>query len=93
MLNYIWLGLIVAAVLIGATNGSMEAVSKEAFDRVEFAVMKLALPLAGIMALWLGVDAVGGRAGLIQILAHLLRPIMRRLFPDVPVQHPAMVRC
>ena len=90
MLNYIWLGLIVAAVLIGATNGSMEAVSKEAFDRVEFAVMKLALPLAGIMALWLGVMRLAERAGLIQILAHLLRPIMRRLFPDVPVQHPAM---
>jgi len=52
--------------------------------------MKLALPLAGIMALWLGVMRLAERAGLIQILAHLLRPIMRRLFPDVPVQHPAM---
>ena len=90
MLNYIWLGLIVAAVLIGAINGSLEAVSKEAFDRVEFAVMKLALPLAGIMALWLGVMRLAEKAGLIQILASLLRPIMRRLFPDVPVQHPAM---
>jgi len=90
MLNYIWLGLIVAAVLIGAINGSLEAVSKEAFDRVEFAVMKLALPLAGIMALWLGVMRLAEKAGLIQILARLLRPVMRRLFPEVPVQHPAM---
>ncbi|MCL4789199.1 MAG: spore maturation protein [Verrucomicrobia bacterium] len=90
MLNYIWLGLIVAAVLIGAINGSLEAVSKEAFDRVEFAVMKLALPLAGIMALWLGVMRLAEKAGLIQILARWLRPVMRRLFPDVPVQHPAM---
>jgi spore maturation protein SpmA len=90
MLNYIWLGLIVAAVLIGAINGSLEAVSKVAFDRVEFAVMKLALPLAGIMALWLGVMRLAEKAGLIQILASLLRPVMRRLFPDVPMQHPAM---
>lgn len=90
MLNYIWLGLIVAAVLIGAINGSLDAVSKEAFDRVEFAVMKLALPLAGIMALWLGVMRLAEKAGLIQILAQWLRPVMRWLFPDVPAQHPAM---
>ncbi len=90
MLNYIWLGLIVAAVLIGAINGSLEAVSKEAFDRVEFAVMKLALPLAGIMALWLGVMRLAEKAGLIQILAQWLRPLMRWLFPDVPAKHPAM---
>lgn len=90
MLNYIWLGLIVAAVLIGAINGSLDAVSKEAFDRVEFAVMKLALPLAGIMALWLGVMRLAEKAGLIQILAQWLRPLMRWLFPDVPAQHPAM---
>jgi spore maturation protein SpmA len=90
MLNYIWLGLIVAAVLIGAANGSLDAVSKVAFERVEYAVMKLALPLAGIMALWLGIMRLAEKAGLIQILASLLRPVMRRLFPDVPVQHPAM---
>jgi spore maturation protein SpmA len=90
MLNYIWLGLVVAAVLFGAINGSLEAVSKEAFDRVEFAVMKLALPLAGIMALWLGIMRLAEKAGLILILARLLRPMMRRLFPDVPAQHPAM---
>lgn len=90
MLNYIWLGLIVAAVLIGGYNGALEAVSKEAFDRAEFAVMKLALPLAGIMALWLGVMRLAEKAGLIQLLARALRPVMRRLFPDVPVEHPAM---
>lgn len=90
MLNYIWLGLIVAAVLIGGYNGALEAVSKEAFDRAEFAVMKLALPLAGIMALWLGVMRLAEKAGLIQLLARALRPVMRRLFPEVPVEHPAM---
>ncbi|MCW5552725.1 MAG: spore maturation protein [Verrucomicrobiae bacterium] len=90
MLNYIWLGLIVAAVLIGGYNGALEAVSKEAFDRAEFAVMKLALPLAGIMALWLGVMRLAEKAGLIQLLARALRPVMRRLFPDVPAEHPAM---
>ena len=90
MLNFIWLGLILAAVVIGGVNGSLDAVSKEAFDRVEFAVMKLALPLAGIMALWLGVMRLAEKSGLIQVLARALSPVMRRLFPDVPVDHPAM---
>ena len=89
MLNYIWLGLVVAAVLIGIANDSLDAVGKAAFERAEYAVMKLALPLAGVMALWLGVMRLAEKAGLIQILARALQPIMRRLFPDVPGDHPA----
>ncbi len=90
MLNYIWLGLMLLAVVIGGCNDSLEAVGKAAFERAEYAVMNLALPLAGVMALWLGVMRLAEKAGLIQILALLLRPVMRRLFPDVPPEHPAM---
>ena len=90
MLNYIWLGLMVAAVLIGAMNDSLDAVGKAAFERAEYAVMKLALPLAGIMALWLGIMRLAEKAGLIQVLARAMRPVMRKLFPDVPPEHPAM---
>jgi spore maturation protein SpmA len=56
----------------------------------EFAVMKIALPLVGIMALWLGVMRLAERAGLVAALARLLRPLMVWLFPDVPHDHPAM---
>src|SRR5436309_1759268 len=42
------------------------------------------------MALWLGLMRLAERAGLVQRIARGLRPIMRRLFPDVPPQHPAM---
>ncbi|HNQ74088.1 MAG TPA: nucleoside recognition domain-containing protein [Verrucomicrobiota bacterium] len=90
MLNYIWLALMVAAVVIGATHDTLDAVGKAAFERAEFAVMQLALPLAGVMALWLGIMRLAEKAGLISILARLLRPLMRRLFPDVPPEHPAM---
>ena len=90
MLNYIWLGLMVAAVLIGAMNDSLAAVGKAAFERAEYAVMKLALPLAGVMALWLGIMRLAEKAGLIQVLARAMRPVMRKLFPDVPPEHPAM---
>src|SRR6478609_4868310 len=90
MLNYIWLGLMVAAVLIGAANDTLDAVGKAAFERAEYAVMKLALPLAGVMALWLGIMRLAEKAGLIQVMARALRPVMRKLFPDVPPEHPAM---
>jgi spore maturation protein SpmA len=97
MLNYIWLGLVLAAVLIGgyheiigAPSGTLKEVTEKAFEMAKAAVMDIALPLAGIMALWLGVMRLAERAGLIQILARLLRPILRRLFPDVPPEHPAM---
>jgi spore maturation protein SpmA len=77
-------------VLIGAANDSLEAVTKAAFERAEYAVMKLALPLAGIMALWLGVMRLAEKAGLIQVMAGAMRPVMKWLFPDVPPEHPAM---
>src|SRR5438445_2158322 len=52
--------------------------------------MKIALPLVGIMAIWLGIMRLAERAGLVQLIARGLRPLMRRLFPDVPPEHPAM---
>src|SRR5207247_9523718 len=50
----------------------------------------IALGLIGIMAVWLGLMRLAERAGLVQRIARGLRPIMRRLFPDVPPDHPAM---
>ena len=89
MLNYIWLALVLFAVTIGGWNGHLKEVTDGAFDGAKTAVT-IALGLIGIMALWLGVMRLAERAGLIQKLARGLRPIMRRLFPDVPDDHPAM---
>jgi spore maturation protein SpmA len=55
MLNYIWLGLVLCAVVIGDATGHLKEVTKSAFNMAETAVMNIALPLVGIMALWLGV--------------------------------------
>ena len=89
MLNYIWLALVLLAVAIGGWNDRLKDVTEGAFDGAKTAVT-IALGLIGIMALWLGVMRLAERAGLIQRIAHGLRPIMRRLFPDVPPEHPAM---
>ena len=90
MLNYIWLGLILLAVIIGGFNQNLKAVADRAFDMAKFAVLDTALPLVGIMALWLGVMRLAERAGLVALLARVLRPMLCRLFPDVPAEHPAM---
>jgi spore maturation protein SpmA len=90
MLNWIWLGLVVLAVLLGAVSGQLGEVTASAFDACKSAVMTLALPLAGIMALWLGVMRLAEKSGLVNLLASALRPIMVWLFPDVPARHPAM---
>ncbi len=52
--------------------------------------VKIALGLIGIMALWLGVMKVAEEAGLISFLARILKPVMKRLFPEIPSDHPAI---
>ena len=89
MLNWIWLGLIWGAVVYAAFTGHMEAVSKAAFDEAIGAVT-LVLKLVGPMILFLGLMNVASEGGLLAAIARLLRPLLRRLFPEVPADHPAM---
>lgn len=89
MLNYIWLGLAVFAVVVGGWNNTLDKVTKMAFENAGTAVTLL-LGLVGIMALWLGVMRLAEKSGMVQLLARALKPLMKRLFPDVPPDHPAM---
>lgn len=90
MLNTLWLALVALAVLIGAATGRLREVTEGAFQMADTAVMKIALPLVGIMALWLGLMRLAERSGFVQQIARWLRPLLVRLFPDVPAEHPAM---
>jgi len=90
MLNYIWLGLVLCAVLIGGWNGQLKEVTKQCLDMANFAVVGIAFALIGVMALWLGVMRLAERAGLVALLARAMRPLMCRIFPEVPADHPAM---
>jgi len=89
VLNYIWLALVLLAVAISGWNDCWKELTDGAFDGAKTAVI-IALGLIGIMALWLGVMRLAVRAGLVQKIARALRPVMQRLFPDVPDDHPAM---
>ncbi len=68
---------------------NIKAVTKAAIDFADTAVT-ISLGLIGVMALWLGIMKVGEAAGLLEMLTRLMTPITRRLFPDVPSNHPAV---
>lgn len=52
--------------------------------------VELAIGLVGVMTLFLGLMKVVEAGGMLTILARLIRPLMVRLFPHVPPDHPAM---
>lgn len=89
MLNIIWLGLIILSVVFGVMTGKIPAVVASVTESAKFA-FELALGLTGIMSLWLGMMRIAEEAGFVRALARAIRPLMRRIFPDVPVDHPAM---
>ena len=89
MLNYIWFGMMLIAVVVGIFTGNIDAVTEAAINMAKTAV-EIAIGLIGIMALWLGTMKIAEESGLIRIIARALRPITIRLFPDVPEDHPAI---
>ncbi|WP_158827895.1 nucleoside recognition domain-containing protein [Mucilaginibacter lacusdianchii] len=94
-LNYIWISFFVIAffialiklVFLGDTEIFRQLV-EGVFDSSKSSVMDIALPLAGTMAFWLGVMRIGEKAGAINFLSRIVNPFFRRLFPEVPNNHP-----
>jgi spore maturation protein A len=67
----------------------LKAITQAAIDFANIAV-EIAIGLIGVMALWLGLIKVAEEAGLVKVLTRLLIPITKRLFPEVPSDHPAI---
>ena len=95
-LNYIWSGFFlvgfIAALFQWLYLGDTEIFAKiidGTFTSAKSAVMEIALPLAGIMTLWLGIMNIGEKAGAVGWLARVIAPFFSRIFPGVPKDHPA----
>ena len=95
-LNYIWSGFFlvgfVAAVLqwlFLGDNDIFKRIIDGTFSSAKTGVMDIALPLAGVMTLWLGIMNIGEKAGAVGWLAKVIAPFFSRIFPDVPKEHPA----
>ena len=95
MLNYLWAAFFliafVAAFILDRTGmvpdamkntvGSLFDSSKTAFE--------ISIGLTGVMTLWLGLMRVAERGGVTELIARVVGPLFRRLFPDIPAGHPA----
>jgi spore maturation protein SpmA len=62
---------------------------KSTFSMAETSVT-LAIYLIGIMTLWLGIMKIGEKGGAVNILSRMVSPFFRRIFPEIPKNHPAM---
>lgn len=89
MINGIWAIFIVAGILIAIVNGNVQVVTDAAIDSSKTAV-EIAIGLVGVMSFWMGLMKIAEEAGIVRALGKALMPIMKRLFPDVPEDHPAM---
>ena len=96
MLNYIWFGFFAAAfisciyqALIRDNSIIFTQVIQATFDMAAFSV-EIALGLIGVLCLWLGFFSIAERAGFIEILTKLFRPLFKQLMPEVPSNHPAI---
>ncbi|MGD9947169.1 MAG: nucleoside recognition domain-containing protein [Desulfobulbus sp.] len=82
-----WRQLVWAPVTGG--SAPMELLSKAMIEAAGGAV-SLAIGLVGVMTLFMGLMKVAEAGGMLRIIARLIRPLMVRLFPEVPAEHPAM---
>ena len=96
MLNGLWLGFFVAAAASALWRwwSGGEAAVFGAMVQALFAMAKLSvevmLLLFGTLTLWLGFLRIAEQAGLVAQLARLLSPLLCRLMPEVPRNHPAL---
>ncbi len=67
----------------------MKELSKAIIESASNAV-SLSISLIGVMSLFLGLMKVAEEGGILETISRLVRPIMIRLFPDVPPGHRAM---
>jgi spore maturation protein SpmA len=94
-LNYIWLGFFLTALLVGVVKllggdaSAFAAMTQATFDSAKTG-FDISIGLTGVLTLWLGLMKVGEAGGAIGVLAKIVSPFFRRLFPEVPPDHPAL---
>jgi spore maturation protein A len=89
MVNTIWLALLVSGFIVGAINGKMNALTAAVFDGAETAV-QVCFGLISVMVFWMGLMRIAENGGVLSGISKVLAPFVRKIFPDVPKDHPAM---
>ena len=88
MLNYLWAGMIIVGIVYAACTGNIVEVTNAALDSSKEAIT-LCITMAGVMAFWTGLMEIARRGGMIRALTGRMAPVLKFLFPGLPVGHPA----
>ena len=88
-MNAIWVFLIGISIIFAGINGRLEDFTKSIFDAAKSAV-EVSLFLLGIVALWVGLAKIIEDSGLIHKLSRVFRPLVCRLFKNIPEDHPSI---
>ncbi|MEK0290412.1 nucleoside recognition domain-containing protein [Caldifermentibacillus hisashii] len=89
MINLIWVLMIVIGIVFAMINGTMDEVNKAIFQGAGEAVT-LCIGFISILVFWLGLMRIAQASGLLDKLANVFRPIIKKIFPDIPDDHPVM---
>lgn len=89
MINKIWFFMIAFSVAFAATNGRLDVLNKEIFISLRSS-LDLCLGLLGSMMLWCGALKVAEKAGLVERISEMIRPIIGFLFKDIPKKGEAL---
>ena len=95
-LNYIWIALFAIGVIVGIVKlvflGDLEALPAMMDSTFEMSNMafEMTLGLTGTLTLWMGILKIGEDSGLVDRLARFLSPVLTKLFPEIPKNHPAL---
>ncbi len=95
VLNYIWVAFFIIAFIVGlirliffGDTGIFPEMMNGAFDMAKTG-FEISLGLTGVMTLWMGLMKVGETGGIVAYMSKAVGPLFRRLFPDIPKDHPA----
>jgi len=89
LVNFLWLAMLLCGVAAAAGNGAIEGATAAAMEGAAQSIAVI-IEIAAVMMLWMGLLACAEKSGLVDLLARLVRPLAKRLFPSVPPDHPAM---
>jgi spore maturation protein SpmA len=77
-------GVVFTDADLNVFNDMMQSTFSAAKSSVEISIY-----LIGVMALWLGIMKIGELGGAVHHLSRLISPFLRKIFPEIPANHPA----
>ncbi|MBO4398048.1 MAG: spore maturation protein [Bacteroidaceae bacterium] len=96
VLNYIWIAFFIIAfisaliqLIFCGNNTVFPEIINSTFTSAKTA-FEISIGLTGVLSLWMGIMKIGERSGIVGLFAKILSPVLSKIFPDIPKNHPVM---